>query len=347
MIFVGDIAIPNGVDIDIKGWPFNDNTPIISNLEGCVVEVNEDGKGVYNSDNSIQYLKRLNVVAVSLANNHIQDNSISFTDTITKLEKYGIQYFGATKKDSSEEYVKYIKIENEKIAIIAAGAYITAITKKRNISDECCIVNCIDEEKIIGIVEEIKMKNDDCRIICHFHWGCELELYPFPADRDFARKLIDKGVSAVIGCHSHCFQGVELYKNCPIVYGLGNFLFYQGYYWRGKLTFPEISTKELAFEIYSEGYRCHWFEYDRRNNILRYERTTSIDEAAKCYTPYNGLSSSEYAAWFKQNRRKRKLIPIFYSTDSKFAMYSKQKLLDFRELLITFLKSLKVKGGPH
>ena len=38
-----------------------------------------------------------------------------------------------------------------------------------------------------------------------------------------AENLRDSGVNVVVGCHSHCIQGGELYKEGVIVYGLGNF----------------------------------------------------------------------------------------------------------------------------
>ena len=39
------------------------------------------------------------------------------------------------------------------------------------------------------------------------------------------RWFIDLGADAVIGHHTHCYSGSEVYKNKPIVYSLGNFIF--------------------------------------------------------------------------------------------------------------------------
>lgn len=43
--------------------------------------------------------------------------------------------------------------------------------------------------------------------------------------REFARGCIDAGAHAVIGHGPHIIRGVELYKNKPILYSLGNFIF--------------------------------------------------------------------------------------------------------------------------
>lgn len=39
------------------------------------------------------------------------------------------------------------------------------------------------------------------------------------------RYFIEIGADAVINHHQHCYSGYEIYKGCPIVFGLGNFLF--------------------------------------------------------------------------------------------------------------------------
>jgi len=40
-----------------------------------------------------------------------------------------------------------------------------------------------------------------------------------------AKKCIDAGAHAVIGHGPHVLRGIEIYKNCPIFYSLGNFIF--------------------------------------------------------------------------------------------------------------------------
>jgi len=42
---------------------------------------------------------------------------------------------------------------------------------------------------------------------------------------EYAHRCIDAGASAVIGSGTHLLRGVEIYKNRPIFYSLGNFIF--------------------------------------------------------------------------------------------------------------------------
>jgi poly-gamma-glutamate synthesis protein (capsule biosynthesis protein) len=52
---------------------------------------------------------------------------------------------------------------------------------------------------------------------------------PVKAAVDFARKSIDSGADMYIGHGWHTFLGIEIYKNKPIIYGLGNFFWQSSY----------------------------------------------------------------------------------------------------------------------
>ena len=348
MIFVGDIALPESAQINVDEVSFNRDDDIMCNLEGCVILDKSNNKGVYNSDNAITTLKRLGINIAGLSNNHIQDRSESAKNTIGVLQKNGIQYFGANFTQEARSLFKKIHTKKGDCYVISAASYITSVTPKRNRKDRCIYVNELNYDKIFEAIDNIKFSEPDVPIYCFFHWGCELELYPFPADREFAYKLIDAGVSAVIGCHSHCIQGIELYKGKPIVYGLGNFLFYQGFYWNNKLVFPDISEYELAFEINEDGYLCHWFKYDRFKNSISFIKTTDLnDKLVDQFTPYKDLCHQSYKQWFKENRRKKKLLPLWYYDDSKLMIYIKNKILDVRAIVIDIMVKLSLKGKPH
>jgi poly-gamma-glutamate synthesis protein (capsule biosynthesis protein) len=69
-------------------------------------------------------------------------------------------------------------------------------------------------------------------LVVGIHWGIaygwvapfqdELATYQQP----LGHALIDAGADAIIGHHSHCLHGVEVYKGRPIYYSLGNTLFH-------------------------------------------------------------------------------------------------------------------------
>jgi poly-gamma-glutamate capsule biosynthesis protein CapA/YwtB (metallophosphatase superfamily) len=65
------------------------------------------------------------------------------------------------------------------------------------------------------------------------HWGNEYEDIPLQSQRDRARRIIDAGADAIIGHHPHIPQGIEIYKQRPILYSLGNLL--NGFYEPGQV----------------------------------------------------------------------------------------------------------------
>ena len=72
-----------------------------------------------------------------------------------------------------------------------------------------------------------------CEIVIPFlHWGEEGKPAPREDQRDLARKCVEAGAAAVIGCHPHVVQSVEHHRGAPIVYSLGNFVFD---YWQGEI----------------------------------------------------------------------------------------------------------------
>ncbi len=63
--------------------------------------------------------------------------------------------------------------------------------------------------------------------IVYVHWGTEYERIHSRFQEELAMRLIDAGADAIIGHHPHVIQDVALYKNVPIFYSLGNFIFDQ------------------------------------------------------------------------------------------------------------------------
>ena len=60
------------------------------------------------------------------------------------------------------------------------------------------------------------------------HWGLPYQRQPTEQDRMKARQFIELGADAVIGHHPHILQPIEINKNRPILYSVGNFAFGSG-----------------------------------------------------------------------------------------------------------------------
>jgi AmmeMemoRadiSam system protein B len=77
------------------------------------------------------------------------------------------------------------------------------------------------------VIAEIRKLSTTHKVIVYLHWGSEYESVHNGMQSDIAHDLVDAGADLVLGSHPHVVQDIEVYKNVPIVYSLGNFIFDQ------------------------------------------------------------------------------------------------------------------------
>jgi poly-gamma-glutamate synthesis protein (capsule biosynthesis protein) len=85
-----------------------------------------------------------------------------------------------------------------------------------------------DVQALISVVDEAKRMADLVVVALHCHEGLQGRWNTdVPAEflQPLAHRLIDAGAHAIIGHGPHMLRGVELYRNRPICYSLGNFIF--------------------------------------------------------------------------------------------------------------------------
>jgi poly-gamma-glutamate synthesis protein (capsule biosynthesis protein) len=79
------------------------------------------------------------------------------------------------------------------------------------------------EQPMLTAIQKMSKEND--YTIVYIHWNEEFKDYPETYARTLAKQMIDSGADIILGAHSHCLMGIEYYKNKPIYYSLGNFVF--------------------------------------------------------------------------------------------------------------------------
>lgn len=171
----------------------------------------------------VEILKKMGVDIVSLANNHALDyGPDALLDTFDTLDGAGIDYVGAGNNLDRAKAPVYYTIGDKKIAFIAASRVVFKMDWYAS-DNGLGMIGTYDPALIVESIKEAE-KNSDF-VIMFVHWGIERENYPVDYQRDLARKYIDAGADAVIGCHPHVMQGFEFYQGKPIAYSLGNFWF--------------------------------------------------------------------------------------------------------------------------
>lgn len=168
---------------------------------------------------SVKVLQEAGVDIVNLANNHTMDyENQGLEDTTKTLDRANIQYLGAGKNSKEARRPKIIEVKGQRIAYLA---YDTADLSAADTDKSG--TNFATKEKI---TEDIKaIRNQVEWIIINFHWGTELTNQPEQWQIDLARFSIDQGADVIVGYHPHTLQGAEIYKDRPIAYSLGNFIF--------------------------------------------------------------------------------------------------------------------------
>lgn len=231
ILFLGDfffdyLQIPSDLNKIVDF--INDNDyKVILNLECSLSRskfpVKKRGPNLCSSEITLKVLKALNVIAVSLANNHAMDfGEEGLMETIAMLENAGIVVVGAGKNLDEANKVRFINIDNKKIQLMAFGWDVEETIYATDNKPGCAP---LDREKIIQQVKKIKCNNSSIPIVMMLHWGFEYNRLPMPIDIKFAHDCNDAGIDLIIGGHPHVVQPYEIRNKHYIFYSLGNFYF--------------------------------------------------------------------------------------------------------------------------
>lgn len=168
-------------------------------------------------------LKRHGITHLNLANNHsIDQGREGLTDTYQNIQKAGIVPFGAGR--NMQEATEPVLLSNTPRRVWLVASLQLALENYAHLPDQ----PCVSQQSIDALCQRIKqMRNDDpqCYIIVSLHWGWENHVEVVARQRYDAHRLIDAGADCLVCHHTHTRQPTERYREKPIYYGLGNFIF--------------------------------------------------------------------------------------------------------------------------
>jgi poly-gamma-glutamate synthesis protein (capsule biosynthesis protein) len=225
ILFVGDIMLGRNVENLMnqygKEYPFEHVQPLLSstekvvaNLEGPIMDphVHTASGGMHFSFSSttVENLVANNISLVTLANNHTGDfGNAGYFQTAAFLDQAHVDHVGHPYL-LDEAYTKHVVVDDQHILYIAFNF----TNPQFNITTALKFVKNAQREPGEFIVALV-------------HGGTEYALHSDSRQETFYRGLIDGGVDLVIAHHPHVVEEIELYKNKPIFYSLGNFIFDQ------------------------------------------------------------------------------------------------------------------------
>lgn len=248
LLFIGDIMLDRTIrkDGELYGYKnlfscleeeFSTYDEVIGNLEGTITDFESTSKNAaYQSPESFRFtfdteavaaLKDIGLSIVSIANNHIRDfGNEGIQQTVLHLDMLGLEFFGDPRLDGKTYVIKDIK--GTSIAFIAYNEFLG--TQEQTLLD-------LEKTKNISDVQ-----------IVFSHWGNEY-VETHSNTKTLAHSFVDAGADLIIGAHPHVIQESEIYKEVPIYYSLGNFIFDQ--YWeesvrKGLGVHVEIQNKKIT-----------------------------------------------------------------------------------------------------
>ncbi|GAB1350639.1 hypothetical protein MASR1M107_28540 [Ignavibacteriales bacterium] len=232
---LGDLAFNGSVnkysfDKVINSQIFGEicNSFLVANLETPIYQTGnqfnplkpKNGLHFAERETTKSLLKKLNIKAVNLANNHVFDLlDDGLHQTITLLKELDIDYFGAGFEDSELE-PKIIEINGCLVAFLGYCDSSTNPNIPQNVEGR---LNIFQKERVEKDINKVRGKVD--LIICSLHWGVDYSFYPTAVQRNIGRELIENGVDVIWGHHTHTVQPIENYKEGIICYSLGGIIF--------------------------------------------------------------------------------------------------------------------------
>ena len=313
MIVLGDTVFPySSIDPDIFSNISNTfmASPKLVNMEAAIHQPNlnrlASGVCLLSNPSVLNFCEILNIRVASLSNNHITDFDINLDHLKDLLLKNDIQSFGAGAniKEASTPYINH----DEKLVALAFGWDVITCkyaTEKR------AGVNPYEYLWVEENANRYRKQYPNYKLIVVLHCNYEFEMYPQPADRQFAFHLIDIGVNLIVCHHPHIIQGFEKYKGSSIYYSLGNFYFPNGMYNNSNITFPSKSNVGLGVDVAADN--MVYVSKLINNKFLDVGNATQPEHVKELMdlSQFAGLSHQEYINFFKVNRIKRKLLPIY------------------------------------
>jgi poly-gamma-glutamate capsule biosynthesis protein CapA/YwtB (metallophosphatase superfamily) len=258
IVIVGDIMMWDKMEEPLAkngmNYPFEATAPIlrnadltIGNLE-CPIAVDAEKRqttGFFYKvpPQTLSGLTWAGFKIMSLANNHIRDcGDAGVLETMKYLDEAGIRHFGAGRNLDEAKKFEVVDIGGLKVAFVGFMSPEVYLVdgkdttpkrfddRKRRIYADLAATATRPGTVIVEKAEEVRDLVSQARgqadlVVVYAHWGVRYGRPVYDLQEQFAHTAIDAGADLVVGSHAHFWQGVEVYKNKAIVYGIGNFAF--------------------------------------------------------------------------------------------------------------------------
>lgn len=263
-----------------------------------------------NINHTKKVLSELKINVATLANNHILDfGEKGVADTLSFCNSNKIITVGAGKDIEDASKILYLNSPEGKLGIVNFAENEWASASKTSYG-----ANPMDLIDNVKKIQEAKLNSKFVIVIVH--GGHEYYNLPSPRMKKQYQYYIDSGANIVIGHHTHCISGYEIYKGCPIYYSLGNFLFTKNNkrsdWYLGLVLELELSNEKIKANI-------HPISQHRETYSLELLKDSEKADVLNRISEYNNIiNNDEYLgqAWLQYIDYKTKTYLFNWSITS-------------------------------
>ncbi len=211
---------------------FNEANAVMANLE-CVVS--NTGK-LHNKGERRPYYYRANPIVldvltksginiVTTANNHSMDYGVdALREQNEMLSACHVAHPGSGRNIEEAAKPSFVSLDGLILGVISVDTQ----SHKFEAKDTTFGIHTKNsyQKVLLSIAGAIAIASTHADIIVVSpHWGANWEERPSEEIRLLAHKIIDCGADIIAGHSAHILQGIEIYKDKPIVYDMGSILF--------------------------------------------------------------------------------------------------------------------------
>jgi poly-gamma-glutamate synthesis protein (capsule biosynthesis protein) len=166
--------------------------------------------------------KAAGVDVANQANNHSRDfGPDALLDSVERLRANGIAPVGVGEDARAAAAPVVVERNGWRVAVVGFGGVVPAADwlaghGRPGMANGDDVATMTATVRAAGEVADL--------VFVTIHWGVELDTRPRPDDVARAHALIDAGADGIFGHHAHRLQPLDSYRDRPIAWGLGNFV---------------------------------------------------------------------------------------------------------------------------
>jgi poly-gamma-glutamate synthesis protein (capsule biosynthesis protein) len=169
---------------------------------------------------------------MSVATNHIKDCGVGASwcdfamfDTLDNLHRVGILTVGAGADLAEALQPVVVTVNGVRFGFVSLGD--SKLDNSVFAASDHPGIALLNEENMRQAIAAARQVADV--VIAMPHWGSEANLLPNWNQRQQAQYTVAAGADLVVGNHTHIVQPYQTIAGVPVFYGLGNFVFDQGW----------------------------------------------------------------------------------------------------------------------